>query len=172
MAKSRSKKLEENYPKIPKDKDGWWICRYCDKKISQDKRYRAWCNNDCSREAAIRTYQSWARTALFDRENGVCQQCGIDTQELHHELRLLQSSIKWDRVSVQQKQLQKTVLQTLLVAMQNCGYDVGVRYMTWRTLWHMDHIVEHAEGGNLEPENLQTLCVPCHKAKTKKYVGR
>lgn len=34
--------------------------------------------------------------------------------------------------------------------------------------WHMDHITALADGGSNEMENLQTLCVPCHKAKTRR----
>lgn len=33
--------------------------------------------------------------------------------------------------------------------------------------WHADHIVPCADGGApLDPANIQTLCVPCHEAKT------
>jgi hypothetical protein len=35
-----------------------------------------------------------------------------------------------------------------------------------RSLWELDHIVPLIDGGSHEPENLQTLCVPCHRAKS------
>lgn len=38
--------------------------------------------------------------------------------------------------------------------------------------WEADHILEWAEGGKTELENLQTLCVPCHKRKTAEYAAR
>ncbi len=31
--------------------------------------------------------------------------------------------------------------------------------------WAVHHVVSHAHGGNLEPNNLQLLCVVCHRAK-------
>ncbi|CAP00380.1 hypothetical protein; putative nuclease [Acinetobacter baumannii SDF] len=31
----------------------------------------------------------------------------------------------------------------------------------------LDHIVNIAQGGNDDESNLQSLCVPCHKAKTQ-----
>lgn len=34
--------------------------------------------------------------------------------------------------------------------------------------WDADHIIEVYNGGKTELSNLQTLCRPCHKAKTKK----
>jgi 5-methylcytosine-specific restriction endonuclease McrA len=35
---------------------------------------------------------------------------------------------------------------------------------------HFDHIVPVALGGEDEPDNLQALCIPCHKAKTTKPI--
>jgi len=32
----------------------------------------------------------------------------------------------------------------------------------------MDHITEVIRGGSNQLENLQTLCQPCHKAKTRR----
>jgi len=173
MPKSRFKKLEEIYPKLPKDADGWWLCRYCGKKISQDKRYRAWCSNECSHAAMERTYSNWARNALRERENGICKQCGMDTIELDHELKLLRSLTQHTfRKDWKRKNHYSDVLKTLLAAMKNCGFDTNPMWGSWSTLWHMDHILEYADGGTLEPENLQTLCVACHKKKTKKYVRK
>jgi 5-methylcytosine-specific restriction endonuclease McrA len=38
---------------------------------------------------------------------------------------------------------------------------------TSRSWWEADHIIEVVRGGGrLGLENFQTLCVPCHKAKT------
>jgi 5-methylcytosine-specific restriction protein A len=36
-----------------------------------------------------------------------------------------------------------------------------------RQQWEADHIVAVAIGGSNEPDNLQPLCVHCHKEKTK-----
>lgn len=33
--------------------------------------------------------------------------------------------------------------------------------------WQADHIIEWADGGTHDLENIQTLCLPCHKTKTK-----
>lgn len=31
--------------------------------------------------------------------------------------------------------------------------------------FEVDHIIRYIDGGSNEPENLQTLCVPCHRRK-------
>lgn len=33
--------------------------------------------------------------------------------------------------------------------------------------WQADHIIELRHGGTHEMDNIQTLCIKCHKAKTK-----
>ena len=35
-----------------------------------------------------------------------------------------------------------------------------------RSLWEVDHIVPLVDGGSHDLDNLQTLCSPCHRAKT------
>jgi 5-methylcytosine-specific restriction endonuclease McrA len=37
---------------------------------------------------------------------------------------------------------------------------------TERHAWELDHIVPLADGGTHELANMQTLCRPCHRAKT------
>jgi hypothetical protein len=42
-----------------------------------------------------------------------------------------------------------------------------------RSWWEMDHIVEVVNGGGgCGLDNLQTLCVVCHKAKTKRLMAQ
>lgn len=38
--------------------------------------------------------------------------------------------------------------------------------------WEADHRIPIVEGGPLEPENLRTLCVPCHRIVTKELRSR
>lgn len=46
------------------------------------------------------------------------------------------------------------------------GFDRGRR-----SFWDMDHIEEVVRGGSYRLENLQTLCQPCHKAKTARLAA-
>jgi 5-methylcytosine-specific restriction endonuclease McrA len=40
-----------------------------------------------------------------------------------------------------------------------------------RDWWEADHIVERVRGGGTALSNLQSLCSPCHKAKTRRLHG-
>lgn len=49
-----------------------------------------------------------------------------------------------------------------------CGYEGTPRAGDL----HADHIVPVAEGGQDELDNVQTLCVPCHRPKTQAEAAR
>ena len=169
---ARMESLNTTYPKLDKDSEGWWLCRYCRERITKTGRYRAWCSPKCVKNAEERTYSNRARTALFKRQNGICQLCGVDTQCLDHELRvLLGLSRDLYHLFPHQRHLYHSILITLLTVMKRIGFSTNPTMLSFRSLWQCDHIVEYAEGGTLDPTNLQTLCIPCHKRKTKKYVG-
>ncbi len=48
------------------------------------------------------------------------------------------------------------------------GVCAGCGVTTAPGTWHADHIVPLIDGGARTLDNLQTLCAPCHKAKTKR----
>lgn len=178
-ARSRSYRFDSLFPKLPKDAEGYWLCRYCGKRIAKAKRYLAW-HSTCQHEAHIRAFVSFASGDLHKREHGVCRHCGIDTDALTACLRDLDFKARgwhaWDKPpqSESETALWKELFLNVAAAMRKRGWNIRVPLYGlpgWNHLWEMDHIREHAEGGDLEPENLQTLCVPCHKAKTRAYAA-
>lgn len=178
-AKSRTMRVDQVYPKKPKDSDGYWLCRYCGERIAKCDRYLAW-HSTCRHEAYIRTYPNDAASNLRQREHGVCRHCGIDTEALQLAMRELRDKSRgwhaWNAPAPSESEMDlwRAVLSSVANAMKQRGWDIDVPsfgFPSWSKLWNMDHIVEHAEGGDLEPSNLQTLCVPCHKAKTRVYAA-
>ncbi len=161
----RAYKLEEKFPKLPRE-EGWWLCRYCGKRISRERRYRAWCSAKCTEEAMIRCYPQSASGHVLKRDKGVCAACGLQTEELRAALERVRRS-KWNGGP---ERLLRELYKTVTHAMMARGFDL-MTCGNWGhipALHHIDHVISVAEGGELEPENLQTLCVPCHKAKTAK----
>lgn len=49
-----------------------------------------------------------------------------------------------------------------------CGVDTKAAHLG---AWELDHRIPLIDGGSKDLQNLQTLCVPCHKAKTAREAG-
>lgn len=62
------------------------------------------------------------------------------------------------------KPLQIACFQRDHFTCQRCGYEA--QRMFDGTL-NADHIIPRSRGGQTVLENLQTMCVPCHKQKTR-----
>jgi len=78
------------------------------------------------------------RRLVRRRDRGVCRVCGVDTLALKHEIRGRGRTRKLRALG----------------------------FLPRRSLWELDHVVPLIDGGSHEPSNLQTLCVPCHRAKS------
>ncbi|MCH7868894.1 MAG: HNH endonuclease [Myxococcales bacterium] len=74
------------------------------------------------------------------RDRGRCVTCHVDTYKVRRELR------KIGRGRTR--------------AIRDRGYKPR------QSFWELDHIVPLIDGGSHDDENLQTLCIPCHTAKT------
>ncbi|MFQ5569158.1 MAG: HNH endonuclease [Rhodothermales bacterium] len=139
------------WPERGKGPNGRDRCRYCGCEMGPAQSH--WCSDTC-RSKAIHEFSLYhdpvyQRRAVFKRDHGVCAACGRNT--LHLRRRLQAATLE------EQGLLYHGLLRQ--------GYD---RYRLDRfMLWEADHIVPVIEGGGgTGLENLQTLCVPCHKQKT------
>ena len=111
----------------------------------------------CAAAFATAARQQSARRLLFERDLGVCAQCGLDAHGLFkrlqalptegERLQLLMSSSFWTLTDR---------LRRMLTAPKEGDF------------WEADHVVAVADGGGESSlDNFQTLCVPCHAKKTK-----
>jgi 5-methylcytosine-specific restriction endonuclease McrA len=101
-------------------------------------------------EWKLRTQPGYLREQVFLRDKGVCAVCRVDTVR---ELRRLRYSRGKNRLAL----------------MAHWGLRTRVR----RSLWDADHIVPVIEGGGeCDLENIQTLCLRCHREATKKLRER
>lgn len=88
------------------------------------------------------------RSHIFTRDKGVCGSCGVDCVALRREYLRLGQSVGWDAARA--------------FSIKHNGHVVSRD--GW---WHADHVIAKCLGGTNKMENGMTLCVPCHKAKTK-----
>ena len=112
--------------------------------------------------------QGYARAWLVAREHGVCRRCGLDTATI---TRLLDATTSRARHLYAERDLRsrdfwRRAGRALEAVLAFRGFERG------RSPWEADHIVPLIEGGSRGAENLQTLCVPCHRADTAALARR
>lgn len=141
-------------------------CCWCGEPLPPPpSRRTSWCSDQCVREYLDGDPKE-LRRRVEDRDHGVCSACGRDCRALRgrikerlegaygNDVRLRIRASKWAR---------------LLSRLKLSGRG---GYFSVRTLWEADHIVPVVEGGANELANLRTLCLPCHKAETRKLAAR
>ena len=104
----------------------------------------------------MRTSPQYVRMMVFERDQGICLKCGIDTpaMELQMSNIFVLSPVEYEKA---------------WRAMLNTGYSHNRRH----GLWDADHIQSIKDGGGLcGMDNYRTLCIPCHKEETKKLHKR
>lgn len=156
---------DKAYP-VKKDDDGKRLCRWCQKPVPGPRR--SYCGKECLKEVDIRTNAGSLRAYVKQRDKGVCAVCKGDTEKLkrvlHHAARAFYELLHgigstngfWSQYDFSRESA------SLLKRM---GFDRNISF------WQADHVVELVNGGESTMENVQTLCVPCHKGKTRQMHG-
>lgn len=125
---------------LPKGPHGRCLCRWCNLEVPAGRL--TFCSEWCVEEWKLRSNPGHLRERVFERDRGICAQCGIDCiAELRHV-----------------KKLRGRARTKAMAAW-------GMRGR--KTLWDADHIVAVAEGGGeCDLSNMRTLCLKCHRART------
>jgi 5-methylcytosine-specific restriction endonuclease McrA len=112
---------------------------------------RVWFSKPCIDKWLVQNIYSFARAYVFKRDRGVCKKCGLDTVALEK----MWQKARWS--------------EPMDTARMESIKRLHPRFEPWKDYWQCDHIKEQNEGGDHKPENLQTLCIPCHQKKTDAY---
>lgn len=156
------------YP-ITKDGEGRSLCRWDQKPVARGRK--AYCSDECQIEVDIRTSASALRRHVFQRDKGVCAACGCDTRRLERVASKAMDSYrdltKWLPAFIP-KPGSASYFGWSGKPVWDVWVSVGFNVRYEGTLWEADHIKELSNGGDGGLDNVQTLCVPCHKAKTRK----
>jgi 5-methylcytosine-specific restriction endonuclease McrA len=119
-------------------------CRWCGEIILYDSgpkrgsidRRRRW--HPACVELYLSTDPRELRRRIRRRDRGICATCQLDTYELRRKVKG----------------------RGMRARLRKRGFD------SRRSLWELDHVVPLIDGGGHDASNLQTLCVPCHRAKS------
>lgn len=93
--------------------------------------------------------QAFDRKALFDRDGGRCQNCGLNMHEMKQQ---------YLRADFVDKQI---LLEDHAIPTNRINGD-------W---WDGHHTVEVVKGGTKDLDGLVTLCLKCHRIETNKLMA-
>lgn len=138
------------------DSEGQPLCRICEGTIPSPRR--TFCSEQCVHEYNLRANGSYAREQVFKRDRGICTKCGLDTEELRSLLY---------KIRVQKGE--QVYKQLLNYYKEQYGWSFDLE----KHFYEVDHkIPVFKGGGSCGLDNLQTLCVPCHRKKSMKEAQR
>jgi 5-methylcytosine-specific restriction endonuclease McrA len=178
-------KSRDRYPQLKKDADGKRLCRGCGLPVPKGRQ--SWCSNLCFNTRC----PQMVRRAVWERDKGICAICGVNVEAVRqkcswrniyqgkpphqYDQRFRPNGInspfdhaRWERAlaTFNRHQIQWTkAAQKRLDKMFSLGWPRD----NCRDWWEADHIIPHSEGGEYVLENMRTLCIPCHKARTKAW---
>lgn len=142
-----------NLSRIDQKEKGF--CTWCEKTVPTNRR--RWCSEECTRSAMFYCFPQDPAPKMYRlifTQEFACKACGLSFEE---EIRKL---IK-KRYDSHNKFLIKYGHKPEKITLHYLGYGTGDK-------WQTDHIVPvHKGGAGIDPNNLQVLCVPCHREKTK-----
>ncbi len=138
---------------LEKGPNGRNRCRRCGTEVAG--RRITFCSDACVEIWTLNTSGATVRRTVFNRDQGVCALCGLDTVALADHIRTLRraSIDDWPEIGAE---LDRQV-RALRVPYTR---DVD------QPLWDADHIVPVAEDGRNELANLRTLDLWCHRSIT------
>jgi len=162
------------YPTQPEKKK----CRGCHGDVPKGRS--SWCSNKC--------YDAFepkrVRWFCQQRDKYVCHHCGVDSEKMRaryehanrwtapNQYRYLENGIfqreKYDaalKIAHRHERRWRAAAKKRMAAMRADGWPSHA----CRDWWEMDHVTPYSEGGLTVLENVRTLCIPCHKKRTKKW---
>src|SRR3954467_877980 len=70
---------------VPRGPNGRGLCRWCSLEVPRG-RY-TFCSEFCVHEWKLRTPPAYLREKVFERDRGICADCGVDTNAAARKLR-------------------------------------------------------------------------------------
>lgn len=162
---ARIPRLEEAFP-VTRDAEGRKLCRWDQKPIKPPRQ--TFCSKECVHQVSLRTNPNYLRSQVRQRDKGVCARCSFDTAKLK---RVFEHAARAYYEVVHGIGTTQTCWFPGEFWMAKSAILKRLNFNKGTSLWEADHIVEVINGGDSNLENMQTLCVPCHKAKTKQLAA-
>ncbi len=135
--------------------NGRILCWWCRKEVPPRRQH--WCSAECVHAYRLENDWQYVRRHVFERDGGKCTACGVD---------ISQAVAWWRRIAEHCDRGAYSRKEVFAAATA-----VGWPRQLYRDWWEADHVKARKEGGRDHLDNLRTLCVPCHKHRTKMQAG-
>jgi 5-methylcytosine-specific restriction endonuclease McrA len=131
-------------------------CRGCGGEVPKGRL--TWCGDSC-KERHYMALSTYARRKVFERDRGICAECGCDTEFM--------ARIRWILK-------RRDDAEAMWLVKAAWGIKRDRSWSVWEAPngWEADHIVPLAENGTHDLSNYRTLCIPCHKSATRALHAR
>uniref|UniRef100_A0A673HIW7 HNH domain-containing protein n=1 Tax=Sinocyclocheilus rhinocerous TaxID=307959 RepID=A0A673HIW7_9TELE len=140
------------------DSAGTPLCLSCRKPSGEHHGWAGgFCSPACTEDFQLRSNQGYMRTHVLEKEQGVCQHCGLNAHQLYVQVR--------DAPRIHRNEMLDNTWLAQLPLKQ-----VGLICRTLICIFghfFLDHINPvYRGGGQCSLVNLQTLCTVCHRMRT------
>jgi len=133
---------------LPRGSGGRCLCRQCGQEVPP--RRRTFCGDACVEQWKLKTDPSFLRRRVWKRDKGLCARCGLKCRDLEKAIDLLRGVLARQGKSKVYGDLRK-----------------ALKIRSRHSFWDADHIRAVVDGGGeCGLENMQTLCLWCHREKT------
>lgn len=136
---------------LPTGPNGRPLCRFCQNETVPPRR--TFCSDECVHKFKVQSSATYVRKRVEERDRGVCCACKLDTRKLKEILYQVRSQKGFGAYQALLDHYKETY-----------GYDFALH----KHAWEADHRVAVClGGGEALLDAYQTLCVPCHRKKTR-----
>lgn len=175
---------DNRFPIRQRREDGTWGCRGCGGPIPKGRK--SWCSRHC-----VDTYEpSRVRHFVFQRDKGICCECGVDTKKVQRRFpqrtpegppqyhrRFWSEGFSYRGDFNQERFARARVihdkywLRLVATAAQRRERMIQLGWPTdpTRDWWEAHHRIPWSEGGLTVLENMVSLCLLCHHSETAKW---
>ena len=152
----------KSLPPFRRDRFGCYLCRLCKKPCPESDHQ--WCSEECLRQYLTLSHGSFVRGQLFERDHGICAECGVNAAQMDAVLTRLQDDLLHPLLMTVHPMIATTLRAEGWTNVKLRGRGSYPDAIEFSSCWEAHHVYAVVDGGGeCGLENFRTLCFVCHK---------